>query len=119
MIDNQQILTTFLADVKPTQLIWALQDKASEDWVVLDSLTYEETEVMPLWSSAELAIQHCTEEWADYVPAAISLADWLEFWVEDLVADGVIIGLNWQGEENDFEIGLPEFTQALVDIEEL
>ena len=119
MKDNKQVLAAFLADVKPTQQLWALQDKKSEDWVVLDSLNYEETEVMPLWSSEELAAQHCTEEWADYVATAISLADWLEFWVDDLVEDGVVIGINWQGEDDDLEIDLPEFTQALVDIEAL
>ena len=119
MKENNQVLTAFLADVKPTQQLWALQDKKSEDWVVLDSLSYEETEVMPLWSSEALAAQHCTEEWADYIATAISLADWLEFWVEDLLADGVAIGINWQGEEDDLEIDLPEFTQALADIEAL
>jgi hypothetical protein len=119
MQDKQQILTAFLADVKPTQTLWALQDKKSEEWVVLDSLHYQETEVMPLWSSEELAAQHCTEEWADYAAAPISLADWLEFWIEDLVEDGVVIGINWRGEEDDLEIDLPEFTQALVEIEAL
>ena len=119
MQDNQHILTAFLADVKPTQQLWALQDKASEDWVVLDSISYEQTEVMPLWSTEALATQHCTEEWADYVATPISLADWLEFWVEDLLADNVVIGINWQGEEDDIEMDLPEFTEALVGIEDL
>ncbi|WP_028866130.1 DUF2750 domain-containing protein [Psychromonas aquimarina] len=119
MKDTNQTLLTFLSEVKPTQQLWALQDTKSEDWVVLDSLNYEETEVMPLWSSAELAAVHCTEEWKDYLPAAITLADWLEFWIDDLVKDGVVIGINWIGEENDLEIDLPEFTQSLVDIEVL
>jgi len=119
MKDNNQALVTFLAEVKPTQLLWALQDKKSEDWVVLDSMNYEETEVMPLWSTAELAAQHCTEEWKDYAPGAITLADWFEFWVDDLIEDGVVIGINWRGEEDDLEIDLPEFTQSLVDIESL
>ena len=119
MKDHKQVLTAFLDEVKPTQQLWALQDKKSEDWVVLDSLNYDETEVMPLWSNEELATQHCTEEWADYVAIAISLADWLEFWIDDLVEDDVVIGINWLDEEDDLEIDLPEFTQALVDIEAL
>ncbi|MGB5444366.1 MAG: DUF2750 domain-containing protein [Psychromonas sp.] len=119
MTDNTQVLAAFIAEVKPTQTLWALQDKESEDWVVLDSLNYEQTEVMPLWSNAELALQHCTEEWQDYLPAAISLADWLEYWVDDLVADNVVIGINWLGEDNDLEIDLSDFTQALAEIEAL
>lgn len=110
---------SFLKQVKDTQELWALQDKNSEDWVVLDSVNFENTEVMPLWSTEELAKSHCVEEWADYVPAAISVADWMEFWVEDLLEDGVIIGLNWQENEDCFELELPEFTQALAEIETL
>ncbi|MCG6200346.1 DUF2750 domain-containing protein [Psychromonas antarctica] len=119
MENNNQALPTFLAEVKPTQLLWALQDKKSEDWVVLDSINYEETEVMPLWSDQALAAVHCTEEWEEYVPAAITLADWFEFWVDDLIADGVVIGINWLGEDNDLEIDLSEFTQSLAEIEAL
>lgn len=119
MADNNQTLMAFIADVKPTQILWALQDKESEDWVVVDSLYYEQTEVMPLWSSAELALPHCTEEWQDYVPAAISVADWLEFWVEDLLTDNVVIGVNWLGQDNDLETDLSEFTEALAEIEAL
>ena len=119
MSDNNNILKTFLAETKPTQVIWALQDKASEDWVVLDSPSFENSEVMPLWSSSALAQEHCIEEWSDYVPCEISLADWFEFWLEDLNEDGVIVGINWQGDDECLEIELSEFTQALAEIESL
>ena len=99
MTTTDQILTSFINDVKPTQSFWALQDKESEDWVVLDSIAFENTEVMPLWSNAEFAQQHCIEEWANYVPCEIPLSDWFEFWLEDLSQDGVIVGINWQGED--------------------
>ena len=119
MTDNKKVLAEFLAQAKPEQQFWALQDTKSEDWVVLDSLNYEETEVMPLWSTEALATKHCTEEWVDYKAAVISLADWLEFWVDDLLEDNIVIGINWLGEGSDSEIDLPEFTQSLVDIEAL
>jgi hypothetical protein len=112
-------LTQFEQDVKETQLLWALQDKASGDWVVMDSMGYEETEVMPLWSTQALAQTHCVEEWADYIPASITLADWFEFWLEDLVEDDVIVGINWVGDEDDIELGLSEFTEAMGQIEAL
>ena len=113
------VLSTFINQIKETQILWALQDKSSEDWVVLDSVNFENTEVMPLWSTETLAKKHCVEEWADYVPAAISVADWMEFWVEDLLEDNVIIGLDWQEDADCFELELPEFTQALAEIETL
>ena len=122
MSDNNSISTTlanFLSEVKPTQNLWALQDKASEDWVVLDSPNFENTDVMPLWSSAELAQEHCIEEWSDYEPCEISLADWFEFWLEDLSEDNVIVGINWQGDDEHSEMELSDFTQALAEIESL
>lgn len=124
MSDNSStstLLANFLAEIKPKQLLWALQDKASEDWVVLDSPNFEDTDVMPLWSSAELAQQHCIDEWLDYTPSKISLADWFEFWLEDLNEDNVIVGINWQvqGDEEYLEMELSGFTQALAEIESL
>jgi hypothetical protein len=118
-MSNEATLTAFLTQVKDTQAMWALQDKTSEDWVVLDSINFENTEVMPLWSSQALAKSHCVEEWADYVPAEITVADWMEYWVEELLADGVIIGINWQEEGQCLELELPEFTQALAAVETL
>lgn len=119
MTQNIEALEQFKNDVKESQLLWALQDKASGDWVVMDSMNYEETEVMPLWSTKALAQTHCIEEWQDYVPAPIDLSDWFEFWLEDLVEDDVIVGINWVGDEDDIELGLSEFTEALGQIEKL
>lgn len=118
-MSTANILSTFTKQVKDSQVIWALQDQASEDWVVLDSVNFENTEVMPLWSTDVLAKKHCVEEWANYVPAAISVADWMEFWVEDLLADGIIIGLDWQESDDCAEVELAEFTQALAEVESL
>lgn len=119
MNDNNNTLNDFLTQAKPSQMLWALQDKASEDWVVLDSIAYENTDVMPLWSSAALAQQHCIDEWANYIPCEILVSDWLEFWLEDLNQDGVIIGVNWQDDDKYLEMELADFTQALATIESL
>ena len=61
MNDNNSTLNTFLVEIKPTQKLWALQDIDRGDWVVLDFISYEKTDVMPLGSSAELAQQHYIE----------------------------------------------------------
>jgi hypothetical protein len=119
MSDQSNVLKDFLSETKTSQLVWALQDKASEDWVVLDSPSFEETDVMPLWSSETLAKAHCIEEWSEYIPCEIPLADWFEFWVEDLNEDNVIIGVNWQEEGDCLELELSDFTQALAEIESL
>lgn len=112
-------LASFLNDVKEPQTMWALQDTKSEDWIVLDSINFENTDVMPLWSSEKLAKSHCIDEWANYVPAKITVAHWMEYWVEELLADGVIIGIDWQETGECAELELAEFTQALAAIEVL
>jgi hypothetical protein len=119
MNKNHSTFNDFLAKAKSTQILWALQDKASEDWVVLDSIAFENTEVMPLWSSAKLAQQHCVDEWANYIPCEISLTDWFEFWLEDLNKDGVIVGVNWQDNDECLEMELTDFSQELASVESL
>jgi len=114
-VDNS--LVTFINEVQPSQQFYALQDPNSEDWVIIDSIHFENTDVMPLWSNQAQAQSHCDNEWSEYVATPISLADWLEFWVEDLNQDGITIGVNWQDEKDCTELELAEFTQALIAIE--
>ena len=40
----------------------------------------------------------------------------LEFWVEDLAEDNVMIGVDWQGDEY-LEVELAEFSQKVAEIE--
>ena len=119
MTDNNIHFSTFLAEAKLSQTFWALQDKTSEGWVILDSINFENTDVMPLWSNNALATSHCIDEWQDYIPVQISVADWLEFWVEDLAQDNIVIGVNWQGEDEYLELELADFSQKLAEIERL
>lgn len=117
MTDNNSTSADFMAQVQVTQTLWALQDKASEGWVILDSINFENTDVMPVWSSMALAKNHCVDEWQDYIPMAISLADWLEFWVEDLAEDNVMVGVEWLDAGEYLELELAEFSQMLAKVE--
>jgi hypothetical protein len=119
MTDTNSPPADFMAQVQASQTIWALQDQTSEGWVVLDSVNFENADVMPVWSSIELAQGHCVDEWHDYVPKPISLADWLEFWVEDLSQDNVLIGVEWRDGGEYLELDLAEFSQVLAKIERL
>jgi len=117
MTDHQSTINTFMGDVKTSQVLWALQEPNSGDYVVLDSVNFENTDVMPLWSTSVLAKKHCVDEWESYQPAEISIAEWMEFWIEDLNEDGIIIGLNWPEDGECAEIELAEFTQLLSEVE--
>jgi hypothetical protein len=117
MTEQNPALENFIENVKEHQVVWGLQDETGEGWVVCDSSEFEETDVMPLWSSEEAAKSHCTEEWAEYQPVDISLNDFLEYWVSDLNDDGVMIGVNWEAEQECFEIDPIVLAKSLVDIE--
>ena len=92
-------LKTFVDTCKLSQQIWALQDPATNDYVICDSSDFEQTDVMPLWSEKSMAEAYCTDEWAGYVACSISVDDYLEQWVTDLNYDGVLIGLNCDVEQ--------------------
>ncbi|MEP1446090.1 MAG: DUF2750 domain-containing protein [Paraglaciecola sp.] len=117
MTDTHSLPADFMAQVQSTQILWALQDQSSEGWVVLDSSNFENADVMPLWSSKELATSHCVDEWQQYTPEAISIADWLEFWVEDLAQDNVLVGVEWRDGSEYLELELAEFSQWLAKVE--
>lgn len=117
MSDNNTHFANFITQVKSTQRFWALHDQATDGWVILDSINFDNTDVMPLWSTESLAKSHCTEEWQAYVPVMISVADWLEFWVEDLAEDNIMIGIDWHDDEEYVEVELAEFSQKVAEIE--
>ena len=114
----QEILKTFLTEVKSAQTLWGLIDESSGDWVVADSGLYQDCDVMPLWSNKDRALACCVDQWQGYLPQEISLSDWFEYWVEDLNQDGVCIGVNWQSDIFE-EMDLTEFAQAVAEIETL
>ncbi len=118
MTETNPILTSFIEDVKQHQVVWGLQDESGEGWVVCDSSEYEDTDVMPLWSTEAQAKVHCTEEWSDYSPVAITLTELLEFWIADLNEDGVLIGLNWQENHDCLEMDPIILANSLVNVEE-
>mgnify|MGYP000377077211 FL=1 len=113
------LVKEFFNEVQATQMLWALHDKDSDGWVVVDSANFENSETMPLWSTESMAQKSCSDEWASYQPVQISVSDWLEFWFEDLNEDGVIVGLDWQDDQDCEEMELGEFTHKIADIEKL
>ncbi|KFZ36702.1 hypothetical protein HR45_14680 [Shewanella mangrovi] len=117
MSELSAVLSSFLKNIEETQTLWALQDESGEGWVVCDSTMYEDTDVMPLWSTEEMAAKQCNDEWQDFTPTPISVEEFLEYWVEDLNEDGVTIGIDWQGDENCEELEPVEFAKTLAEIE--
>lgn len=110
---NNFIPTAFINEVKDSGVIWGLQFE--DEWVVCDSQDDESTDVMPLWSTERAARLLCCDEWKDYVPAAIPLEEFFEDWVNDLHADNVMIGVEWDENLSGIELDAMEFAQSLAD----
>ncbi|MGX9461450.1 DUF2750 domain-containing protein [Shewanella sp. A14] len=117
MTEQTAALSSFIENVKQHQILWGLQDETGEGWVVCDSSEFEETDVMPLWSSEAAATSHCTDEWADYKAVTITLTDFLEYWVSDLNDDGVLIGVDWEADQECQEVDPIVLAKELVDFE--
>ncbi|MCL1048056.1 DUF2750 domain-containing protein [Shewanella abyssi] len=117
MTEMTPALESFISNVKQHQVVWGLQDETGEGWVVCDSSEFEATDVMPLWSEEAQAKSHCTEEWQDYSAVAITLGEFLEFWVTDLNDDAVLVGVDWVAEQDCLEIDPIVLATSLVNIE--
>lgn len=102
----------FIEQVKADNLMWGL--RFGDEWVVCDSTEFEDTEVMPLWSTEAEAQAQCVDEWSEYEPFEITLAEFLEIWVEDLSEDGVRIGPNWNEELDGVELDVLEMVKEFA-----
>lgn len=109
---HQQQYQRFLDEVAANQVMWGLS--FGDEWVVCESSEFEDTEVMPVWSSESEAKAQCIDEWAEYVPFEITLAEFLEVWVEDMSEDGVRIGPNWDADLEGLELDVLELVKALA-----
>ncbi|EEX92292.1 hypothetical protein VIOR3934_03639 [Vibrio orientalis CIP 102891 = ATCC 33934] len=91
--DIQANLELFVAETKQTKLVWGMRNE--EGWLACDSTEFENSEVMPFWSTQEDAKAHNVEEWADFEVLEIPLDIFVEDWLLTLAEDGVLVGTNW------------------------
>lgn len=113
--DAVENLDRFIVEALEKGGVYGLE--GPEGWALCPSEKYEQSDVMPLWSSLELAQPHCREEWADYRPVAIELEELLDDWLPGMHDDELLVGVNWdeelEGEELEPIDLLEEFEQEL------
>ena len=91
--DIQANLDLFISETKENEMVWGLKNE--DGWLACDSTEFENSEVMPFWSSEADAKTHNVEEWADFEVLHIPLDIFVEDWLITLSEDGVLIGANW------------------------
>ncbi|MBY5991535.1 DUF2750 domain-containing protein [Ferrimonas balearica] len=111
---NPQI-QAFIDAVTESGQIWALS--AGDDWVVVDSAEFADTDALPLWSTEAAAQALCQGEWAEYRPAAIRVSDFFDTWLESLSEDEVMVGIDWNEALEGAEIDPFDLAKLMADSE--
>ncbi|RIJ41787.1 DUF2750 domain-containing protein [Pontibacter oryzae] len=91
--DIEKQYKTFIQRVVETGKVWGLTK--DETWATSSSSEFEDTEVILFWSEQELAKACAADEWEEYSPESISLAEFLENWCVGMYGDELLVGANW------------------------
>jgi hypothetical protein len=110
--DIQQNLELFISRTKETKIVWGLRNE--DGWLACDSTEFEQSEVMPFWSSQEDASEHNVEEWSDFEVVEIPLDIFVEDWLITLSEDGVLVGTNWNEQLEGKEIEPSELAKLYL-----
>ena len=110
--DSQANHERFVREVRASGLVWGL--KSEQGWAVCESGEYEGTDVYPFWSDETDASRHCSDEWADYVPASLDLGLFIDTWLAGMSEDGVLVGTNWDKELSGLEVEPDDLARELL-----
>ena len=84
----------FCEQVEQTKTVWLLA--SDDDGLASVSSAYDEQQdVLLLWHSEELARTQCQGDWHAFTPIAMALDEVLEDVAPHLIADNVMVGINW------------------------
>lgn len=114
--DLSENFDRFIVEAIEHGCVWALQ--GAEGWAVCESETRNNADVIPFWSREDFARLHAQDDWAEYVPLAIDLEEFLEDWLPGMHEDVILVGINWNSELEGEEVEpldlLEEFEQELA-----
>ncbi|HET7460775.1 MAG TPA: DUF2750 domain-containing protein [Longimicrobium sp.] len=117
--DARAAYERFIRRVVESRQVWGL--KGEEGWCVAPSTTPAdddpdaggEVDVLPFWSDRACAGECAREEWAEYEPAAIGLAEFMEAWLPGMAEAGERVGTNWNADLVGREVDPMELLGAL------
>ncbi len=111
--DFQQNYRIFVEEILASGKLWAV--KSVDGWVFCESEEFEETDVIPFWSSQADALAQCRDEWAGNTVEAIELTAFTENWLSGMAEDGLLVGPNWNAEMEGLEIEPVDLAELLMD----
>lgn len=102
----------FLHKIIAQGQIWGLSSE--EGWATSVSNEYEETEVLPFWTSEENAKQLAQDEWARFTPKSITISEFLENWLIGMHNDEILVGLEWNEDLQGHEFEPMELALEII-----
>jgi hypothetical protein len=108
---DAQALQAFIDAAIRSGAVWGLEHP--EGWALAASVEYEDSYVMPFWSTEAEARQCAAEEWAEYNVSGIPLEDFINTWLPGMQEDGYLVGTDWDVETAGPEIEPDDLAEAL------
>jgi len=99
---NEANYRKFIQQVADTEQVWGLSQ--GDIWATSSSNEYEDTEVILFWSTSEGATACASDEWKDYKPESLPVAEFLENWCVGMYDDGLLVGTDWTSELQGREV---------------
>jgi hypothetical protein len=81
--------THFIKQVVDWEQIWSL--RSADGWVLAGD--DEGRELVPVWPHARYAAACAQEAWQGSKPEAITLAEWMEYWLPGMQRDGRLVAV--------------------------
>jgi Protein of unknown function (DUF2750) len=104
----------FIQEVLESDEVYGLCSP-DEEWAVSPSQDDEELDVLLVWSDKASAARHQKGEWEGYKPTAIPLEEFVDFWLNGMHEDGVLVGPNWDAELGGLECEAREVAERLTE----
>lgn len=83
----------FIRHARDRGEVWGLRN--AEGWANCPSNEDDQARVILFWSHKALAQACAKDEWSDYQPESIELAEFLDAWLPGMAGDGVRAGIDW------------------------
>jgi hypothetical protein len=110
MSEHIERIDDFISQVKQSKQCFVLSSESG--LLIAPSQFQEESDVLLVWSSAEVANQQCTGEWRSFDVIELDLDDLTDL-LPDLHDDALLVGLDLSDEQIAIEIEANALLEAL------
>jgi hypothetical protein len=112
-LTTQERHQQFIQQVVASNTVWGLSGE--EGWAVSSSHHDENIDIILFWSDEEGAKAVAKEDWSNYAPVPIPLAEFLENWLVGMHQNQVMAGTNWNANLFGEEIAALKLIMEMIE----